>query len=59
MPYVDYKKVQENREYIAREDRPLFSTDLIHNARVLSVWWYVLCGCRYSPSDNDYFILHG
>ncbi|KAI0094822.1 WD40-repeat-containing domain protein [Irpex rosettiformis] len=38
-PYVDYKKVYEDTEHLAREDKPLFTTDLIHDARVLSVWW--------------------
>ena len=26
---------------LAREDKPLFSTDLVHKARVLNVEWYV------------------
>ncbi|KAI0348559.1 WD40 repeat-like protein [Trametopsis cervina] len=38
-PYVNYKKVNEDKEHLAREDVPLFSTDLIHKSRVLSVWW--------------------
>ena len=41
MPYVDYRKVKEGTEHLAREDKPLFTTDLIHDARVLSIWWYV------------------
>ena len=27
--------------YLAREDKPLFTTDRIHRARVLSIAWYV------------------
>ncbi|KAI0695161.1 hypothetical protein BC835DRAFT_1347868 [Cytidiella melzeri] len=39
MPYVDFKKVDVDSEHLAREDKPLFSTNFIHKSRVLSIWW--------------------
>ncbi len=39
MPQIDHAKVKIDSEHLAREDKPLFSTDLIHNARVLSIAW--------------------
>ena len=40
VPYVDYEKVRNNEEQLAREDKPLFSTDLIHKSRVLAIAWW-------------------
>lgn len=39
VPVVDYEKVKINEEHLAREDKPLFSTELIHKSRVFAVTW--------------------
>ena len=41
VPLVDYEKVKNDMEYLAREDKPLFSTDLIHRSRVVGIKWSV------------------
>lgn len=41
LPHIDYAKVDAGIEHLVREDKPLFSTDLIHKARVLSISWCV------------------
>lgn len=38
---MDYRKVEMDGEHLAREDKPLFSTNLIHRSRVLSITWLV------------------
>lgn len=48
VPMVQYEKVNVNEEHLAREDKPLFSTDLMHDSRVLSVAWYA-----FSLSSSD------
>ncbi|KIP11382.1 hypothetical protein PHLGIDRAFT_473083 [Phlebiopsis gigantea 11061_1 CR5-6] len=48
MPVVDMEKLKQNKEHLAREDKPLFSTDLIHKSRVIAVAWLsddVLVSC--------------
>ena len=42
IPPIDYTAADRDSEHLVREDKPLFSTDLIHKARVLSITWYVL-----------------
>ncbi|EKM61110.1 uncharacterized protein PHACADRAFT_111252 [Phanerochaete carnosa HHB-10118-sp] len=39
IPQVDYVKVKEDEEFLAREDKPLFSTNLLHKSRVLGIAW--------------------
>ena len=39
MPQVDHEKVKVDEEHLAREDKPLFSTDLLHKSRVLGIAW--------------------
>ncbi|GJE87671.1 WD40 repeat-like protein [Phanerochaete sordida] len=39
IPQVDHEKVKEDKEHLAREDKPLFSTDLLHKSRVLGIAW--------------------
>lgn len=39
IPKVDYEKLKQNEETLAREDKPLFSTNLVHKSGVLGIAW--------------------
>lgn len=41
IPQVDHEKIKQNQEHLAREDKPLFSTNLLHKSRVLGIAWWV------------------
>lgn len=36
---------KRSRPKLLREDKPLFSSCMIHKARIISVNWFVLCAC--------------